>query len=230
MKFALAVSAAAVTFAVTAAPARAEIQAWQVIQMLGRVEEHGSSPSAWLDLQLRRRGDSTQYLVRPALGWAITQDLFVHAGYAYIPTDLDDGATATEQRIWQQVIYNGTIDPQLKYQLRGRAEQRFGPDAGVGVRLRALGRLQWQASQRAPVHLVVWDEVFFGVNETTNFKLQGFDQNRTFAGIAIDTKLRGMRFEAGYLYLLTQAGDRSDHVIAFFANVNTWLRSTPRPK
>lgn len=230
MKFPLAVSAVAVTFAAAAAPARAEVQAWQVIQMIGRVEEQGSSPSAWLDLQLRRRGDTTQYIVRPALGWAFTKDLYVHAGYAYIPTDLDDGDHTTEQRIWQQVLYNGTVDPQLKYQLRGRTEQRFGPNPGVGVRARALGRIQWQASRRAPVHLLFWDEVFFGLNETTDFKLQGFDQNRAFAGIGIDTKLRGTRFEAGYMYLLSQGGDRSDHVIAVFLSVNTWLRSPPKAK
>ncbi len=90
--------------------------------------------------------------------------------------------------------------------------------------MRGLGRLQWQPSARVPLQLIVWDELFIGVNETTDFKLQGFDQNRAFAGVGVDTSVKGLRVEAGYLHLLTQAGDRTDHVLGFFVTANTWVR------
>jgi hypothetical protein len=204
--------------------AHAEIQAWQVITLMTRLDEKASGPAGWLDLQLRRRGGSTQYLARPALGWALSPTLFLHAGYAWIPTDPDDGTFTSEHRIWQQALFNGIATPTLKYQLRARVEQRFGPSSGVGHRIRALGRLQWQPSRRVPLQLIAWDEVFVGVNETTDFALQGFDQNRAFAGIGVETPVTGLRVEAGYLNLLSQAGDRTDHVIGFFVIVNTWLR------
>jgi len=96
--------------------------------------------------------------------------------------------------------------------------------AAASVTASAVGRLQWQPSNRIKLQLVAWDELFIGVNETTDFKLQGFDQNRAFVGIGADTSIQGLRVEAGYLNLLTQAGDRTDHVIGFFVLANTWLR------
>ena len=189
-----------------------------------RLDEKGSGPASWVDLQLRRRGGSTQYLVRPAIGWAFSPMLVLHAGYAWIPTDPDDATFTSEHRIWQQLLFNGIATPSLKYQVRARVEQRFGPSSGIGHRIRGLGRLQWQPSNRIKLQLVAWDELFIGVNETTDFKLQGFDQNRAFVGIGADTSIQGLRVEAGYLNLLTQAGDRNDHVIGFFVLANTWLR------
>ncbi|MDB4962933.1 MAG: hypothetical protein JWP01_2932 [Myxococcales bacterium] len=208
------------------APAHAEIQAWDVITLMARLDESGG-PAGWVDLQLRRRGGSTQYLARPALGWAFSPTLFAHVGYAWIPTAPDDGTYSSEHRVWQQALFNGTARPDLKYQVRARVEQRFGPGSGVGLRLRGLGRVQWQPSDRVPLQLVVWDELFVGLNETTDFALQGFDQNRAFAGVGVDTAIKGLRVEAGYLHLLTQAGDRTDHVLGFFVTANTWLRAAP---
>jgi hypothetical protein len=203
--------------------AHAEVQAWEVITLMTRLDETGG-PAGWVDLQLRRRGGSTQYLARPAVGWAFSPSLFAHVGYAWIATDPDDATVTSEHRIWQQGLYNGTATPALKYQLRARVEQRFGPSSGVGHRVRGLGRVQWQPSARVPLQLIVWDELFIGVNETTDFTLQGFDQNRAFAGIGADTSVKGLRVEAGYLHLLTQAGDRTDHVLGFFVTANTWVR------
>jgi hypothetical protein len=210
--------------ALAPAPVRAEIQAWEVLTLMGRLDKEGSGPAGWLDLQLRRRGASTQYIARPAIGWAFSPMLVVHAGYAYIPTDPDAGDHTTEQRIWQQAIYNGVVNPDLKYQLRPRFEQRFGPSSGVGLRLRAVGRIQWQPSHCAPLQLILWDELFFGLNETDDFKLKGFDQNRAFAGVGAETSVKGLRVELGYMNLVSQGGDKKDHVIAFFATLNTWLR------
>lgn len=224
-------SSIAVVFATltsAAAPAHAEVQAWEVITLMARLDEAGG-PAGWVDLQLRRRGDSTQYLARPALGWAFSPTLFAHVGYAWIPTDPDDAPFTSEHRSWQQVLFNGTATPALKYQLRGRVEQRFGPSAGVGHRIRGLGRVQWQPSTRVPLQLIAWDELFIGVNETTDFALQGFDQNRAFVGVGVETHVKGLRVEAGYLHLLTQAGDRTDHVLGFFVTANTWVRCPPAP-
>jgi hypothetical protein len=209
-------------------PARAEVQAWEAITLMGRLDKEGSGPAGWLSLDLRRRGNSTQYLVRPALGWAFSSKLVVHGGYGWIPTDPDDGAYTSEHRIWEQVIYNGAVNPDLKYQGRARLEQRFGPNSGVGHRLRMLGRIQWQFSHRTPLQLVAWDELFVGFNQTDDFKLKGFDQNRAFAGIGAETSVKGMRVDAGYMLLVSQGGDKTDHIVGFFVLLNTWLRA-PKP-
>lgn len=162
-----------------------------------------------------------------SLGWAFSPTLFAHVGYAWIATDPDDASVTSEHRVWQQLLFNGAATPTLKYQLRARVEQRFGPSADVGHRIRGLGRLQWQLSSRVPLQLIAWNELFIGLNETTDFKLQGFDQNRAFAGVGVDTQVNGLRVEAGYLHLLTQAGDRTDHALGFFVTANTFVRCPP---
>ncbi|PCC74100.1 Protein of unknown function [Nannocystis exedens] len=49
----------------------------------------------------------------------------------------------------------------------------------------------------APWRLIVWDEVFFHLNETAFTTERGFDQNRAFVGLGYDTK--PVRVEVGYI-------------------------------
>lgn len=208
--------------------AHAEVQAWEVLTLMTRLDRSGG-PAAWFDVQLRRRGDSTQYLIRPALGWAFDPNVFFHVGYLAVPTDFDTKDTTLEHRVWEQLLWNIPASAELKLQVRLRAEQRYGATSSLsnlGHRARILGRVQYQLDYAIPLQVVVWDELFMGINTpTTDFTLErGFDQNRAFVGIGVDTTVRGLRVEAGYMNFVTQAGDRMDHVVGFFVLSNTWLR------
>lgn len=202
--------------------AAAEAQIWTSFTGLARFGEQ-SGPALWLDVHDRRRSDSTLVIVRPAIGYAFSASLFAHLGYAYIPTIVDDGPNSTEQRIWQQVLGNHTFSDAMKAQGRLRFEQRWGPGDGIGYRLRFMGRWQYQPSAELPLQLVIIDELFVGLNDTDWSAKQGFDQNRLFAGVGTDTKIKGLRVEVGYMNVYLHAQDRFDNVVAANLILNTVL-------
>ncbi|MDX2088750.1 MAG: DUF2490 domain-containing protein [Kofleriaceae bacterium] len=198
-----------------AGSATAENQVWVSYVGQARIGEQ-SGPSLWLDLHERRRSDSTLFIVRPGIGYAFSPNLFMHVGFAWVPLDADDPAAATvnELRLWQQVIGNRTFNDAFKGQLRARFEERWGPGEEFGYRLRLLARGQLQPSQVFPLQLVVVNEVFVGFNDTDWAAKQGFDQNRLFVGLGVDTKIKGVRVEAGYMSVYLNGVDRFDSVAA----------------
>ena len=203
---------------VAAAPQRAaaELQTWTALFAQARLGEK-AGPTLWLDLQERRRSDSTLFIVRPGLGYTFSPAFSAFIGYAYIPAVLDVGDNVHEQRTWQQVIWNHAFAPSMKVQGRARFEQRFGPGDDVGYRLRLLARGQVAPLSTLPLQLVVHDELFLGVNDTDWAAKSGFDQNRLFVGLGADTKLEGVRVELGYMSVYLNAQDRFDNIVA--ANV-----------
>ncbi len=200
----------ALSIGAASAPARAESQVWTSLAAQGRLDDTG--PAGWLDLHLRRRGDSTLLIVRPAIGYAITKSFLVHAGYAYVPAFSDEGDDRVEHRIWQQLLGNITASPAVKLQARLRVEQRFGPAEGIAHRVRALARAQWAPSSTYPLQVVVWDELFVQLDDESWGPIAGYDQNRGFVGLGADTQLRGVRVEAGYLNVVGRA--RTDHAVS----------------
>lgn len=199
----------------TVGPAAAESQIWTAYTAQVRLGEK-SGPAFWLDLQDRRRSDSTLYIVRPAVGYAFSPSLLAHFGFAWVPTDYDDPAMSTvnEYRLWQQVIGNHVVSDLFKTQARVRFEQRFGPGDDIGYRLRLLARGQYQPISDFALQLVVHDELFIGFNDTDWSAKKGFDQNRLFVGVGTDTKLKGVRVEVGYMNVYLNAVDRFDNIVA----------------
>ena len=94
----------------------------------------------WLDAALRFGDDASRFsqgLIRAGLGYPLGNAWTVWAGYAYIRTEPPYANPPTdEQRIWEQVIWNGAIN-RLKLSSRTRLEQRFfrgGTDTGWRLR------------------------------------------------------------------------------------------------
>lgn len=176
--------------------AHADNQLWNAAFVQARSGPTGLT--GWLDLHYRRRADSSLAIIRPGLGWTFSPALAVHAGYAYIPTVTDAGPNRREQRAWQQVIYTHAAGA-AKFQVRGRLEQRFGSGDDIGHRVRVFVRGQYQPSPDVNLQIVGWNETFVGLNDVDWGPVSGYDQNRLFVGVGTDTKLRGVRVEAGYL-------------------------------
>jgi hypothetical protein len=182
---------------VTPAVARGENQIWNAAVIQARNAPTGVT--GWFDLHARRRSTSTVVIARPGIGWTFSPALAVHVGYAYIPTLVDAARDTREHRVWQQVIFNHAAGAAAKLQARARLEQRFGSGDDVGHRVRVFARAQWQPSPSVNLQLVGWDELFLGLNDTDWAAKSGYDQNRLFVGLGTDTKLAGVRVEAGYL-------------------------------
>jgi len=157
----------------------------------------------WFDAHYRLLDDTNgfnQSIVRPGLGYKLTENQTVWAGYGWINTSPIVGDDFDEHRIWQQ----WTATPSAgwwKFLHRSRFEQRLvetGDD--VGLRWRQLVRGQRILSQCPEWSLVLWDEAFFNLNDTDWGAQSGFDQNRAFIGFGYKRCSKSkVRTEIGYL-------------------------------
>ena len=175
----------------------------------------------WFDGHARFLDDAdffSQSIVRPGIGYALTDRATIWAGYGWIRTSPIVGADFDENRIWQQLTWSRKHDP-LLFAFRSRLEQRFvetGDDAGW--RFRQLIRAQHNLPACPHLTLVSWDELFIHLNDTDWGARSGFNQNRLFAGIGLkcDPQSR-WRTEIGYLNQTIHVpggNDRSHHILS----------------
>jgi hypothetical protein len=203
--------------------ARADVESdagfWWMGFAQGGLEELGPGFTRlrwWLDLQLRFTDETDgfqQGVVRPGLGYALTDHTSLWGGYAWIRTSPPRGSDTDEHRIWQQFWWSRQL-ASVSTQLRTRLEQRFlstGDD--VGWRFRQFAKLGRPFGFEPRLSLVGYDEIFFKLNGTDWGASGGFDRNRFFVGLAWRFD-RGGRVvgELGYLNQYARNRGRSDDV------------------
>jgi Protein of unknown function (DUF2490) len=162
-----------------------------------------------------------QSLLRPGLGYALTDQSTVWVGYARVENYLPNHTDIPENRIWEQYMWSGKT-PLGAFTFRPRLEQRWQANGSdMGSRFRQFLKFSWPISFLPEgTDFVVWDEVFvnlYNTNWGTPVSHQGLDQNRGFVGI-------GYRFtpeiktEIGYLnqYIETHtnANDRMNNIFS----------------
>lgn len=156
----------------------------------------------WLEGHGRFGQDMTtvsQGLLRPGLGYALSEKLSLWGGYAFIVTDQPFAAREfDEHRLWQQVLWTDTT-PVGTVTLRSRFEQRFAvTGADAALRFRQLVKWSWPIPFAGGFSLVAANEVFVNVSNADWGPRQGLDQNRAFAGLgyAFDQHVKA---EIGYM-------------------------------
>jgi hypothetical protein len=184
----------------------------------------------WLEGQarFRNRDDSAQEgetfdtaFVRAAAGYAITDRVLVHAGYAFFDTEPDNKPVVHENRVWQQLIWNVPTQG-FTLQSRTRLEERFvESESDTGWRLREMVKTTIPLVEDKSTFVSVWDEMFWDLGDTDWGQRTGFRQNRAFAGIGqFLNEKQSMSIEVGYLnqWLDRPGEDRLNHIllIAFF--------------
>jgi hypothetical protein len=175
----------------------------------------------WLDVQARFANEAdgfTQGIVRPGLGYAITESATVWLGYAWIPTSPASGSDYDEHRIWQQLTWSKPIK-RVSFSSRTRLEQRFR-DGGsdTGWRLRQFFKVAYALPGNPDVSLIGYDELFFGLNNTDWGASSGFDRNRLFLGVGWRLGESGNSLEIGYLnqFIDSASGtDQMEHILSF---------------
>lgn len=138
----------------------------------------------WNELQPRfgsGAGGLTTLMIRPAVGWQLTQEFSLWGGYAWTP--LVKPTSRNEHRAWTQAIYvtqptGGTFTQRL------RMESRFIEGASAtAFRLRYQARLAMPVALENALSLVLYDEIFLSLNDASPAITSGFDQNRLFLGV-----------------------------------------------
>jgi hypothetical protein len=182
---------------------------WTAVLATGDLDPHAEDGKWrwWFDGQMRFFDDFDgfgQSLVRPGVGYKLTEKLTVWSGYAWIHTDPESPPNTDEHRVWEQVTWTHKFDP-TTLDLRSRLEQRF-VDTGddTGLRFRQSVALRRPVEFAPKFTLVAWDEFFFHLNDTDWGVREGFDQNRAFLGVGWKpSPEHTWRLEVGYLNQFT---------------------------
>jgi hypothetical protein len=149
--------------------------------------------------------ESYQIITRTAVGRRINDRLTLWGGYAWVAKPPGAGVQH-EHRIWQQASVALPAVGQWTPSLRFRLEQRFqGEWADSSHRGRVLARGVRPLSRDGGWSLVGYDELFVTVDETAPGPLQGYDQNRLFAGVLRRVNAHAS-LEFGYMWINTEQG------------------------
>ncbi|MGE7414624.1 DUF2490 domain-containing protein [Methylobacterium tarhaniae] len=165
-----------------------------------------------------------QLIVRPAIGWKISDSVTVYQGYARVENTPLGQRAFSEDRSFQQVGWEiGTFE-RVKLSSRTRFEQRFQTNGrDTGFRLRQMLRAAMPLTEeKRGVAAVAWTEAFVALNDTDWGARAGFDRIRTFVGLELP--LQGpSTLEVGYMNQTVHAPASRvtmDHIIS----VNVSLR------
>ena len=172
----------------------------------------------WFDAQARYfdvGSGINQYLVRPAVGYKIRDDLSAWVGYARFRSRNRAGSVSNENRYWQQISWtagkwnNGTVS------LRARLEQRdLSTGDDLGLVLRTQAKYVRPVGSDGKRYLALGIEPFFDLRDTDYGGDSGLGQNRISIGVGwrlSDT----LTIEAGYMnqFIWVDNGeDRMNHL------------------
>jgi hypothetical protein len=195
-------------------------QTWTSATVHGPIKGHAWF---WTDAHLRlyETFHPSAILLRPGFSWRVGPPVYLTLGYAWTPAWLRDGDRHTyvdEHRTWQQVMWAPTDAATGRAAIvRVRLEQRLRPadHRDTGLRLRTMIRGQVPISKRMPISIVVWDEVFVGLNDAQWGQLRGYDQNRAFAGVGWQIEPTIVRLEVGYQnqWIVRRGADAFNHIL-----------------
>ena len=198
-----------------------EAQGWFLNTAQGPM---GGKWRLYFEAQPRIDGDGArQLLIRPAIGYQVTEKWSLWQGYAWTPGFEPD---RDESRIFQQSVLNSSpFEVPLRFVNRTRLEQRWlQRSSGTSVRLRHMLRATYPLDAAERWSVAAYDEAFATLNRTSGGPRSGFDQNRAFAGI--NCKLsQELTIEVGYVnQFVTARRDTLRHIgfsLAQFELVNT---------
>ncbi len=183
-------------------------QFWSLNTLRGPLDEKGNW-DYYLEIQPRldfEDSERTRVLIRPAVIFNLDSDQTLWAGVL----DLADADfEMREFRPWQQ--YQRVDRPEGVILLnRTRLEERIRQgESDLGIRIRHMLRTQIPIGDQKKWSVVVFDEIFLGLNENKSQPVRGFDQNRIFAGLRLELEHQ-LGLEFGYLNQYD--GTRMNHV------------------
>jgi hypothetical protein len=158
------------------------------------------------------------------LGYRITKDVTIAAGYVHNPQYSAGDFTVMEHRAREQVTFENLAKiGSAKLSARMRMEQRWRENVdGTGWRMRPYVKLSVPLAKGSKTSLVLASETFVNLNTTPFQKQDGLDRMRNL--IAINTPLtKNLSAEIGYLnqHGFVRGGeDSSDHVASVSLSLN----------
>jgi len=195
-------------------------QSWTNLKWNGKIKE--SKFHYVLDSEARLVAANptfNQGILAAALAYDLSKRTTIWLGYTFVPTQpIGKHTFQLEHRSWQQILWRAPKRRYIIPTLRTRLEQRYAMDKrGVALRLR-----QKVAITLAPIlgiapkdaTPVIWDELFFNLNNPSWITKNTIDQNRVFIGYAIPI-LKHTTFAIGYLnqYKIRNPTNTMNHIL-----------------
>lgn len=215
----------------TQAGENTDFQTWVPININLKL---GEKLRGFLEFQ-PRIGDDTSHLttmiIRPAIGWAITPQITLWAGYLMSADAVKDSKGryldryGVENRVWQGLSWKDmTDDKQFIWEMRNRLEERFmSGKSDPSIRWRTRFRFEYLIPEFSSWSLIASEEIFVNLNDNSDdVQLQtGLNQNRGYIGV-------GYRFapefqiETGYLeqHVWRRAGKADLNNSVWMTNLN----------
>lgn len=212
-----------------AEPAKNDSSIW--ISNTYQTDFGGSRYLAFLELAPRTKNDNSdfsQIIVRPLLGYKLTKQLQLWAGYTWQGeyNDKTDFEQATND-IMEQLQWIDDWTSQLNFQYRFRLEQRFFADEGdVGHRMRHRVRFMYSIPE-TKAYLIAIDELFVYFNSIdqgprSHSVQTGINQNRSYIGVGYKL-MPQLNVDTGYQFQYVNnygAADLYNHIWMTNINVN----------
>lgn len=166
-------------------------------------------------------------MLRPAIGWRISDQFTAYLGYAHVITGTSDAVATNENRVFQQLNWTIGRIGAVAISSRTRLEERWRNDgADMAWRLREMIRLAVPVSTPAsgrPARALAWSETFIALNDADWKVASGFDQQRTFIGAELPI-LKSSTMEVGYLNQIVRqptGGQRMNHAVSLTFFIRT---------
>jgi hypothetical protein len=214
--------AAPALLALTAAPAAAAEDDGNV--WLGQFATINATDKVYVRLEVQERFTNDaerlgQLLLRSLVGYRITKDVNIGAGYAFVLTDPVGPVELNEHRFYQELnVRLLSTEGGVTLDSRTRLEQRtFEEREDTQWRLRQFVQLRVPVSGNNKI--VAYTEPFIDLDEGS-VQRGGLSIWRNFVGVSVPLA-KGIEVVPGYLnqYVVRDGRDRSDHT----ANVNLFM-------
>lgn len=175
-----------------------------------------------LEAQERFTDDASrlgQLLLRPAIGYQVSDDTSIYGGYAYVLTNPEGPAKSNEHRFFQEVNLRRNLSDTVSISSRNRFEQRTWEETG-GTALRYRNQIALRAKVSDKNNLVVYTEPFIPLN-SAGFQNDDVVVWRNFVGVSVPISEQ-FSLTPGYLnqHSFRPGEDRSQHI----ANVTLGAR------
>lgn len=201
---------------------------WAIVSSAGHLPL-SDDDSRWrytVDSQYRWVDDAAgfrQYLLRPALGYALANGVQLWFGYGRFNTEPANGPSNFENRYWQQVNWRVGALGEGTLTARVRTEQRL---LSTGDDIAVVARLMLRYSRPLPGaegrYFALGLEPFIDFRDTDWGARSGVSQNRLTFGIGQPLS-EHVSIEAGYMhqhFFREGAEDRSNHLATIHLRVS----------
>lgn len=192
------------SFAADALATESDEGLWTVFTSTNAFPSNGSDGRwhYWFDAQARYfdlGSGVNQYLVRPGVGYQVSDSLSAWAGYARLRVRNRSGNVIDENRYWQQLSWTAGHWNGGTLSMRTRLEQRsLSSGDDLGVVLRVLAKYVRPVGNEGKRYMSLGIEPFIDLKDTDWGGDAGLGQNRLSIGLGwrVSGKLT---IEAGYM-------------------------------